>query len=186
MPFEQPFLNTGSFVPTTNIWDVAQIYEVDVDSPEFKELLVRLYQNVNNIALSLNTKDAAYYQLSEFVNGQLYFPNPALLLQPNPAQTPTERQVYRTVVDFGALPNATTKSVAHGISTIDATWSFTRIYGCASNQTSLTYIPIPYVSTSALNQNIELNADATNVNITSGIDRTSYNVTYVVLEYIKQ
>ena len=63
----------GAFVPTNLIWDVQQLQSVDVNSPEFKELLVRLYQNINNIALVLNIKDTGMYQLSEFVNGQLFF-----------------------------------------------------------------------------------------------------------------
>jgi hypothetical protein len=36
-------VTSGIFVPTTNVWDVSQIYEIDVTSPQFKELLVRLY-----------------------------------------------------------------------------------------------------------------------------------------------
>jgi len=54
----------GSFVPTTNVWDPSEIYSVDVTSPRFKELLVRLYQNVNLIAVVLNTKDSGYYDKS--------------------------------------------------------------------------------------------------------------------------
>jgi hypothetical protein len=42
--------NIGSFVPTSYVWDVARLYEIDVNSDEFKELLVRLYQNLNLIA----------------------------------------------------------------------------------------------------------------------------------------
>lgn len=176
-----PGNQVGSFVPTTNIWDVGLLHEVDVNSPQFKELLIRLYQNVNTIALALNTKDSGYYVTSEFVNGQIYFQNPAL----NSLTTtlPTLRQVFRTVVNFGTLPNATTKSVAHNIP-INAAYSFTRIYATSSDQVALTYIPIPYASPTDAD-NIELNVDATNVNITTGSNRTNYTVTYVVLEYIK-
>ena len=49
MPFSLPTSN-GAYVVTTNVWDVSQLYSIDVKSPEFQELLVRLYQNVNNIA----------------------------------------------------------------------------------------------------------------------------------------
>ena len=172
----------GSFIPTTNVWDVSQLYQTDVNSPEFKELLVRLYQNVNNIAIALNTKDTGYYTTQEFVNGQLYFPNPALN-----SSTPTVatfRQVFRTTVNFGALPNATTKSVPHNID-VTAGFSFTRIYATASDQVGLTYIPIPYVD-AIDGKYIQLDVDATNVNITTTSDRTNYTVCYVVVEYIKQ
>jgi hypothetical protein len=170
----------GSFIPTTNIWDVGQLYQTDVNSQEFKELLVRLYQNVNNIALALNLKDTGYYIRQEFVNGQQYFPNPA-----NNSSTATAasmRQVFRTTVNFGALPNNATKSVAHNIP-ITAGFSFTRIYATASDTTGLTYIPIPFVDTAG--NNIELYVDATNVNIITTSNRTNYNICYVVIEYIK-
>jgi len=173
-------VNPGAFVPTTNVWDVSRLYEVDVKSPEFKELLVRLYQNINIISLTLNIKDSGYYVLNEFVNGQLFFPNTALGATPS---TPLFRQVYRKVINFGALPAAGTKSVAHTIA-ISNTFIFTRIYATASDPVGLTYIPIPYASP-VLANNIEINVDATNVNITVGSNRSNYTICYVILEYIK-
>jgi nucleoside-triphosphatase THEP1 len=65
----------GSFVQTTQVWDVDEIYSMDIKSPEFKELLVRMYQNLNDIAVVLNTKDTGYYPLFEMVNSQLWFPD---------------------------------------------------------------------------------------------------------------
>ena len=55
---------SGAFVPTTFILDVAKIQEVNVNSEEFKELLVRLYQNLNRMSLVLNVKESAYYALN--------------------------------------------------------------------------------------------------------------------------
>lgn len=168
-------LNNGLFVPTSFVWDIGRLQEVDVNSPEFKDLLVRLYQNIARIATALNLKDSAYYYTGEFVNGQLYFPNPALSSL-NP-QTARYRQVTRFVMNFGALPNAGIKSVAHGL-TIDTAWTFTRIYATASDTTGLTYIPIPSFQAN-------LSVDAVNVNITTTANLTNYNVCYVVLEYLK-
>lgn len=167
--------NIGAFVATTNVWDVTQLAQLDVNSPEFKELLVRLYQNVNNIAILLNLKDTGYYDQNEFVNSQLYFPNPA-------KNTQQYRQVFRTVVNFGTLPNAGTKSVAHNIA-ITVGVTFTRIYATASDTTSFAYIPIPFVETTG--NEIQIDVDATNVNITTTSDRTNFTICYVVLEYIK-
>lgn len=182
-PIPTPQQNqVGAFVPTSFIWDVSQIYSIDVNSVEFKELLVRLYQNLVNMANTLNVKDSGFYNTLEFVNGQLFFPDPAD--NSITAKTAEFRQVLRKVFDFGALPNAATKTVAHGI-TCTAETTFTRIYGCASDTTGLTYIPIPYSSTAALNQNVELFIDATNINVRTGINRTNYNKTYIILEYIQ-
>lgn len=105
-----PDLN-GSFVPTTNVWDTSEVLAADVNSEEFKQLLVRLYQNINTIAIVLNSKDTGYYVSSKFTNGQLFFPNPALTSQSS--STPIYRNVIRYVVNFGALPNTGSKSVAH-------------------------------------------------------------------------
>jgi hypothetical protein len=174
--------NFGSFVPTTNVWDVSSLYEIDVTSDEFKELLVRLYQNLNLISLNLNIKDTGYYDLQQFVNGQLYFQNPSLSsLTP---QSPTYRQVYRLVVNFGALPNAGSKSVAHNIS-VTSGFSFTRIYATATKNDQTSFIPIPFASP-ILNENIKLEVTNTNVTITTAIDYSAYTITYVVLEYLKQ
>jgi len=171
----------GSFVPTTNIWDVSEIYDVDVNSPEFKELLVRLYQNLNNISLSINTRDAAYYNTSEFVSGQLFFPDPTLNSQSNSA--PDFRQAMRLVIDFGSLPNTAAKTVPHGL-IMSSTTTITRLYAAASNPTGLVYIPIPYASPTLAN-NIELSVDVTNVTITTGSDRTAFTRCIVVLEYLQ-
>jgi hypothetical protein len=175
-----PQSEPGLFVPTTNIWDVSQIYDIEVTSPEFKELLVRLYQNINNITLALNLKDSAYYDEVEFVNGQAFFPG---AVSASASNETIFRQVFRKVINFGTLPNTATTSVPHGI-LITNTYSFTRIYATASDQTGMTYIPIPFASPTDAD-NIQLDVDATNVNITTGSDRTNYTLCYVVLEYIK-
>jgi hypothetical protein len=174
--------NYGAFIPTSNVWDVNDIYNIKKIDPQLQELLVRLYQNLNNMALSVNVKDSAFYDnANEFVNGQQWFPNPAL----NSASSTnaTTRQVYRKVVNFGALPNAATKTVAHGL-TINSTYTFTRIYGCASDTTNKVYIPLPYASATLIN-NIELKVDATNAIIITAANYASFTTTYVILEYIK-
>jgi hypothetical protein len=176
---------TGSFVGLTTSWDVQRIQSVNVNSEEFKELLVRLYQNVNNIVIALNTKDTGYYPLSEFLNSQLFFPNPAL--NSSTDQFPINRQVFRTTVNFGALPNATTTSVPHNIdinTMIPTTYSFTRIYGAASLPAQTSFIPLPFASPT-LDENIKVTVDNVNVNITTAIDYSAYTTTYIIMEYIK-
>lgn len=179
--------NMGAYVPTTNIWDVSEVYAANIKDPALQELLIRLYQNLNLMSLGVNIKDSGYYVYdNEFVNGQLYFPNPAL--SSSTAQYPAFRQVFRKLVNFGALPsNAVPKSVNHDIPNINSAFTFTRIYAVASNTTGLTYIPIPYVSASAIANNLELSVDSTQVTITSGgTDYSAYTICYVILEYLKQ
>lgn len=170
----------GAFVNSTYIWDVQALYQTDVTSPEFKELLVRMYQNINAISLVLNIKDTGMYETSEFVNGQIYFSNPAL--NSSTDQTADQRQVFRTVVNFGQLPNGS-KQVDHNIST-NAAVTFTRIYGAASDTSGLNYIPLPYASASGTDD-IELRVTSSKVIVTTASDRTTFNVCYIVLEYLK-
>lgn len=178
-------INTGAFVPTTDVYDTQAIYDLDINSLEFKEFLVRLRQSTNNIALVLNVKDSGYYVLTEFVNSQLWFPNP--ILSSTTQQTPSYRQDFRLVIDFGALPNTGSKSVAHNISGIVplGLFTLTRLYGAATDPIAQSYIPIPYASPTLAN-NIELSMDATNVTITTGSNRSNYLISYVIIEYLKQ
>jgi hypothetical protein len=173
--------NFGAFVPTTNIWDPSQLDGIEGLTPALRELLVRMYQNINTLALVLNAKDSAIYNTDEFVNGQLFYPDPTL--SSSTSTVATFRNVYRMVVNFGALPNAGLKSVLHNIP-ITSGFTFTRIYGAASDTTGLTYLPLPYVDAAATD-NIQLDVDQFDVNITTTSDRTNYTVTYIILEYLK-
>lgn len=176
-----PTSNLSFSVPTTNIWDIAQLQEVDINSDEFKELLVRLYQNVNNIAVAVNAKDTGFYDVNEYLNSQVYFPNPAT--NSGTASSSDWRSVSRKVVNFGALPNAATKTVAHGI-TFTTSSSVTRIYGAATDPVNRLYIPLPYAS-GTLNKNIEVSLDATNVIVTTSINWSAYTLTYIVIEFLQ-
>lgn len=178
--------DSGSFIPTTFIWDVQRLHEIDVKSPEFKELLIRLYQNLNRMALSLNQKGTGLYPLIEFNTNKVFFPNPALTsITP---QTPTDRNVFRKVINFGALPNTGTKAVNHDIPFNTpagaSTYSLTQLYGAASDQIGLNYIPLPYASPTAA-QAIELRATGTQVIVTTGSNRSAFTTCYIVIEYIR-
>lgn len=174
MPFNTDAqINTGLYVATTDVWEVSRIEQVDVTSDEFKTLLVRLYQNINNIALALNLKESAYYIQEQFVNGQQFFP----------ATTDTGapyRAAYRLVVNIGALPLGV-KSVAHGMTITDA-WTFTCIYGEASDQVLHNYYPIPFAG--AAGSYISLRVDNTNVVIDNNSGVT-FNECKTVLEFLK-
>ena len=172
---------SGQFIQTTQMWDVDELYSTDVNSREFKELLVRLHQNINSMAIAVNGKDTGVYDQNLFVTGQLFFPEDV----DSDAQGEAEYQsVFRKVVNFGALPNTAAKTVAHGITCTIGT-KLTRLYGAATNPTggALSYLPLPYASPVLVN-NIELSMDNTNVTITTGSNRTAYTSCYVIIEII--
>jgi len=173
-PFiDEQQMNTGSYVPTTNVWDIGRLYDVEVTSPEFKELLVRLYQNVNNIALVLNTKCTGYYINEQFVSSKLFF-NPAsndpLKLRPGFIKT----------VNTGALGAGVT-AINHGIGVTSMfKWMF--ISGAATDTVTVVGYPLPFAG--AAGNNIEVSVTATQIliNNASGVTFTDSQVT---LEYCK-
>jgi hypothetical protein len=165
--------NWGLYVPTTNVWDQAQLQQVNVNSEEFKLLLVRLYQNINDIAVALNYKDSAIYDTQEFVNGQQFFSNTA--------NQPTKlRPDFRLVINTGTLPAGVT-SLTHNLP-ITATWTFTRIYGTASDSVGFNYYPMPWAGAAGAFISLNVNATQVVINNNSGVNFTSG---IVVLEYLK-
>ena len=170
----------GVFIPTTFTLEPLDISGIELTTDKLKDILVRLYQNLNDIAIAVNLKDTGVYDTEEYISGRSFFPNTSL--RSTSGSTAIPRSVYRKVINFGSLPNTTSKSVAHNL-TITSSYTFTNIYGVASDVSGNSYIPLPYASTT-LSNNIELKVDSSNVIITTGVDRTSFTYTYVVLEYI--
>lgn len=166
-------INTGSYVPTTNVWDVGRLYDVEVSSPEFKELLVRLYQNVNNIALVLNTKCTGYYINEQFVSGKMFF-NPA-------SNDPLKlRQGFIKTINTGALGAGVT-SIDHGIAVTGMLkWMF--ISGAATDSATLVGYPLPFSSVAGNDIEVSVTATQVLINNNSGVTFTDSQVT---LEYCK-
>lgn len=133
----------GSYIASSNVLDIQNLDKIkSLDSPEFKVFLSRLRNILNNISTSTNSKISGYYPLTESVTGKKLFPDPSIAA----TDKPPYRDIYLTAINFGALPNNTTKSVAHGL-TIGSTWSAVGIYGAATDQTGTSWIPIPYAGT---------------------------------------
>ncbi len=168
-------VNPGLFLSTTPMFDVG-----DLNQDNLKQLVIKLTQFTNDIAIILNQKDSALYTLQQFVNGQTFFPNPAL--SSNTPQTPTPRQVFRQVFLTGPLLNTGTLLIPHNIAPTDL-FTFTRIYGTASDTMGLNYIPIPQAFIGG--NIIDLSVDAVNIIIRTNFDATQYNIVYVVLEWLK-
>lgn len=174
--------NSPSLVPTTQVWQLFEESQTANIDDELKRLFVNLHQVLNLMANVINQKDTGFYNTLEVINSQNYFSNPAY--NSSTSQLPDLRSVYRKVINFGALPNATTKSVAHGITCTTVT-TFTRIYGVASKTSTQNYLPLPYASATNVAHNIEVNVDGTNVNVITGTNYSSYATTYIILEYLQ-
>lgn len=165
-------IDSSTLISITNSLDPSLLSGMDLNSSEFRKFMISLVENINSISVALSDKDVGIYSEFEILSGQKYFP----------LSGGTQRATYRKVIDFGALPNTTTKTVAHGL---DSAWAykFTRIYCVSSDSTSKVYVPIPYASSTTADI-IELWVDSTNINIKTGKDRTAFDTTYVVIEYL--
>lgn len=90
------------------------------------------------------------------------------------------KPIYRKVVEFGTLPNTSTKNVAHNISNVDR---WVNVSAIAEN-VAKGCLPIPYVS-SPITNGVALALTSTNITITTYSDRTYFDSCYVILEYTK-
>lgn len=140
--------------------------ELPEDQQEFRFKVNDLYQRT---ASSINTKEGGLYLPEEKTNGQQYF---------DPLNPQKNKNVYRMVVDFGALPNMTSKSVAHNIVGWNSDFRLTRAYGAATDPIALEALPIP-------NDGILLSINSTNVTVTTTSNLSAYTSTTIVIEYAK-
>ena len=143
---------------------------------EFIPIMTLLYKR---IVASVNSKEGSLYSLDELGNFQQFFTldNPQVF-----------RNVYRKVFDMvdengGSIAAGATVSVAHGISSINAA---THIYGTATNSDATPkFIPLPYVSATVLNQQVQIYATSTNIVLVNGAGQSALTQAYIVLEVVK-
>ena len=164
--------NTGFFIPTTTIYDTSQINSLPDESDELKNLLVILYQNINNISKSLNAKATGSYQLQEFVNGKTFFnPNTSQINQP-------QRSNFSMTYYLLNLPPGVT-TTAHNLP-ITSAWTFTDAYGMANDTVGFNYYPIASGSVGSVSVMVNL----TNFVITN-LTGLTFNKSYLTLEFLK-
>ena len=142
---------------------------------------LQLMDEIRNIKQALNDKAIGKYSTLETYTGQTFFKS---------NDNNAERHLFRTVVDFGklpqySLPNENVKSVPHGIDVTSTTY-FINIYGVA-NLNNSSFVPIPnYHYTGIIDKGLQLRADTSNVTIQ--VSNTSFYrdyTAYIVLEYLK-
>jgi hypothetical protein len=146
--------------------------QIDFSDNE-EDMLIELKKTLEDHAKMINRKDTGQYEETEVLINQTF-----------PGVTPQEkRSVFRKTINFGALPNAALKQVAHNLTNF-ATIIFTKIYGAATNP-GVQGIPIPYSDTALVGNQIELSVTATNIEITTAINYSAFTSCYVVLEYFR-
>lgn len=146
--------------------------QIDFSDNE-KDRLVELKKTLEDHAKMINRKDTGQYEETEVIINQT-FPG---------ANPQTKNSIFRKVVDFGALPNAALKQVAHNLTNY-GTIIFTNIYGAAT-EPGVQAISIPHASVVALANQVQLVVTATNIEITTAINYSAFTSCYVVLEFFR-
>ena len=102
--------------------------------------------------------------------------------QPTGAKWIDGKPIYRKVIDCGALPNNTTKTVNHNISNLG---KVIRLYGFANNAAGTDFITLPFVDTAnSATFNTSLRATDTQITLSSANNMASFSG-YAVIEYTK-
>lgn len=146
-------------------------------------------KGVNYIIKAVSSVDYYHAPASEIAQIEQYFDNGINTIKNNGLSYSTEevwtggywidgKKIYRRTVSCGALPNNTTKSVAHNIANIS--W-IVKYNGMASDGNEWLQLPVSYYSNSA----IGLSVDGTNIVLRPYSNRTTYTTTLVTIEYIK-
>jgi hypothetical protein len=143
-------------------------------SNDFNVFLRQMKEFYELNSRATNSRDIGIYTTVEILNGQQIFTDDA--------QKYT--QVFRKVIDFGALPNAGLKSVAHNIADIADNWRFTRIYADARD-TSIANNPIFIAIPNSGDYQAQISIDKTNINIKTTVNLSNFTSTLVFLEYAK-
>lgn len=95
------------------------------------------------------------------------------------------KPIYRKVVDFGALPNASQKKVAHNISNMEWLVNAYAVSMRTNQDNTHIWFPINLARPDVVDNSIGLWVEDADVTIQTGIDRSTSNETYVILEYTK-
>ena len=149
-----------------------------------EEYDIKLRKYLNDISSAVNTKDSGLYTDEEVITGKQFIP----IYSTDKGANLNYRDVFRKVIDFGALPDSSTKNIAHGITTTQD-YSLVGFYGTATQpgvSTLESGISINYVNVAAPADGVQLDIDETNVSITTTTaNYTIYTRCFITVEYIK-
>lgn len=92
--------------------------------------------------------------------------------------------VYRKIIEFGALPNTSSKAVEHGIDNLDMTKVFKLSGTAARTATSPQVCVLPYVDES--NQHgARLIISETSITVITSSDMSAFDTTHITIVYQK-
>ena len=137
--------------------------------------------DLNDVDLSDPTSgEGLIYNGSEWINGIISAAIVYSEIERRIGEWLDGSDLYEKTINFGALPNAALKSVAHGITNLGICFAV----GAFAKSSSNLILPIPYATYTGQDQ-IQFYVDSTNINIRTSGNMSSYSTCYVTLRYTK-
>lgn len=92
------------------------------------------------------------------------------------------KPIYEKTINFGTLPNKTTKTVAHEITNLD---SFIELKTVSKRSSDLRFYPIPFVAPDTLNIAVRIDSVGPNIRIQTEVDMSDFTQTFITVQYTK-
>lgn len=139
-----------------------------------------LVEQLKKIGNAVNIREIGWFSDEELLSGKAFIPG-ATIAGNNPG---VFRQILRKVVDFGPLPNNSTKTVPHGI-TFDINFTLISLWAAATDPTNFVAFQIPFVGQNVATS-IALLMDSVNFIITTHDNKSTFTRCFVICEYIQE
>lgn len=142
------------------------------------QLTKELNKMYTEVSQSVNFKTNGMYELNQTNTSNNWF---------STGNIQSKRQSFRQVFQFSTInPGASlSPAITHGIAGIT---QIVQLYGTCITAASVNpnglYLPIPYVSTSNADKQIQLDMNATQINITNGSGADKILSGIIVVEYL--
>lgn len=154
----------------------------DVAPDKWEDARPFIVEQLKSHANAINVREIGFYIDEELLSGKAFIPSTEQLVDSGDSQQ--FRSILRKVIDFGALPNATTKSIPHDI-VFDMNFTLIQLWASATDPINFIAIPIPFDS-AGLAQGIQITMDATYINIKTQSNRSTFTRCFVIIEYIQE
>jgi hypothetical protein len=154
--------------------DESYIPVYDTVPEKWEEARVFLNEKLKAISNALDIREIGWFLDEETLTGQQFIPATTSNQQYQP--------IFRMVINFGVLPDSSTKSVAHNVE-VNELFVLMNLYISATDPSDLIGFSLQYWSVASAD--IELSYTSTDVVVTTQSDYSNYTTSYVVMEYIQ-
>lgn len=148
------------------------------DARQFLTEMLKRYGN------GINQREMGFFIDDEVLAGKFFIPTAAMSQGKQSTNSQQFRSVFRTVVNFGALPNAGLKTAPHNI-TFDSNFSLVNLWLAATDPVNLLAFGLSYWANSQAGS-IILNMDSSTVRVTTTSNYSTYTRCFIVIEYIQE